>query len=40
MDDTYSYVLPDMGDQTARAMEDALDEEDPHEEGAPKGSAG
>jgi integrase len=26
--DTYSHVLPGMGDQTARAMEDALDKED------------
>ena len=29
--DTYSHVVPSMGDHTARAMEDAL-EEDPHEE--------
>ncbi len=29
--DTYSHVLPGMGDYTARAMEDAL-EEDPQEE--------
>ena len=29
----YSHVLPGMGDQTAKAMEDALDEEDPTEEG-------
>lgn len=31
--DIYSHVLPGMGDQTARAMEDALDEEDPPEDG-------
>ena len=30
--DTYSHYLPSMGDQTARAMEDALDTEDPPEE--------
>jgi integrase len=30
--DTYSHYLPSMGDQTARAMEDALDIEDPPEE--------
>jgi integrase len=30
--DTYSHYLPSMGDQTARAMEDALDAEDPPEE--------
>jgi integrase len=35
--DTYSHVLPGMGDQTARAMEDALGEEDPPEEGAAEG---
>jgi integrase len=35
--DTYSHVLPGMGDQTARAMEDALDEEDPPEEGVAEG---
>jgi integrase len=35
--DTYSHVLPGMGDQTARAMEDALDKEDPPEEGAAEG---
>ena len=29
--DTYSHVIPGMGDHTARAMEDAL-EEDPSEE--------
>jgi hypothetical protein len=32
--DTYSHVLPGMGDQTARAMEDALDKEDTPEEDA------
>ena len=35
--DTYSHVLPRMGDQTATAMEDALDEEDPTEEGVSGG---
>jgi integrase len=35
--DTYSHVLPGMGDQTARAMEDALDKEDPPEEGVAEG---
>ena len=30
--DTYSHYLPSIGDQTARAMEDALDIEDPPEE--------
>ncbi len=35
--DTYSHVLPRMGDQTAKAMEDALDEEDPTEEGVSGG---
>jgi integrase len=35
--DTYSHVLPGMGDQTARAMEDALDEKDPSEEDASEG---
>ena len=36
--DTYSHYLPSMGNQTARAMEDALDAEDPpEEEGASEG---
>ena len=35
--DTYSHMLPGMGDQTAKAMEDALDEEDPTEEGVSGG---
>ncbi len=35
--DTYSHVLPGMGDQTARAMEDALDKEDPPEVDAAEG---
>jgi integrase len=35
--DTYSHVMPGMGDQTASAMEDALGEEDPPEEGAAEG---
>ena len=30
--DTY-HVVPGMGDQTARAMEEALDDEDPLEDG-------
>jgi integrase len=35
--DIYSHVLPGMGDQTTRAMEDALEEEDPPEEDAAEG---
>jgi integrase len=36
--DTYSHYLPSMGDQTARAMEDALDTEDlPEEKGVFEG---
>lgn len=37
--DTYSHVIPGMGDHTARAMEDALEKEDPLEdvEGASEG---
>jgi integrase len=30
--DTYSHVAPSMGDRAARAMDDALEEEDPPEE--------
>jgi integrase len=30
--DTYSHVVPSMGDRAARAMEDALEEQDSHQE--------
>ncbi len=32
--DTYSHVIPSMGDHTARAMEDALEENPPEDKGA------
>jgi len=38
--DTYSHVIPGMGDHTARAMEDALEEDPQEEKGAEDASEG
>jgi hypothetical protein len=37
--DTYSHVMPGMGDQTARAMESTLEEDQPEEKSTAGGAS-